>query len=83
METIVINEPIDVGVVFKKTEILPKWFVWKNRKYEVKKIEFSWKTKEFPEEKLFFALSVANGNIFEVSFNLKTLLWRIEKNTSN
>jgi len=83
METTVINEAIDVGVVFKKSEIIPKWFFWNNRKYEVKNIEFTWKTKEFPEKKLFFALSVKSGTIFEISFNLKTLLWNIEKSTSN
>lgn len=83
METITIDEPITVGVVFKKSEVIPKWFIWQNRKYEIKKIELSWKTKEYPEKKIFFACSVSNESIFEISFNLKTLLWVLEKSTTN
>ena len=83
METTTINEVIDVAVVFKKSELFPKWFIWKGRKYEINKIEFSWKTKEFPEEKMFFALSVIGGTIFEISFDVKTFILRIEKSTTN
>lgn len=44
-----INERINVGVVFKNGRVNIKWFIWKNRKIDVKKITYKWKTKKRTE----------------------------------
>ena len=45
-----INEIIKVGAVFKGSDILPRWFVWKNRKYAVKEVNYIWKDKQGVED---------------------------------
>ncbi|MFH1367999.1 MAG: hypothetical protein ABII64_02605 [Elusimicrobiota bacterium] len=82
MEETIINEPIDVGAVFGKNKIRPKWFLWKNRKYEIKETTFTWQDREGEANIIFF--SVTDGaTLFEISLNQKTLAWRLEKSTVN
>lgn len=73
-----INERINVGVVFKNGRVNIKWFIWKNRKIEVKKITYKWKTKN--GQKDIYNFAVTDGfNIFEISFIPQDLIWNLEK----
>jgi hypothetical protein len=78
MDTEKISEPIDVGAVFGKNKIKPKWFVWQNRKYDIKEVTCAWKAREGEAVVQYFA--VTNGaTSFEISLNQKTMSWRLEK----
>ncbi|MCX7916788.1 MAG: hypothetical protein N2589_01475 [bacterium] len=73
-----INEKIIVGVIFKNGSIKIKWFIWKNRKVNIKKITYIWKTKK--GEKDIYNFAVTDGfEIFELSFIPKELIWYLEK----
>lgn len=73
-----IKERIDVGVVFKNGDLKIKWFIWKNRKIEVKKITYKWKRKI--GEKNIYNFAVTNGtDIFEISFITEDFIWYLEK----
>ena len=73
-----INEKIKAGVVFEGASIKPKWFLWNNRKYDVKQVNYHWKSAEGSAVILHF--SVTDGvNVYELSFNQKTLDWILEK----
>ena len=72
------SKTIKVGVVFKGSEILPKWFVWEGRKYEIKEVNYNWKDRQGSEEILCF--SVTDGaNNYEISFNTKRTVWKLNK----
>jgi hypothetical protein len=73
-----IKEKIKAGVVFEGTAVRPKWFLWKNRRYDIKEVNFHWKSAEGSASILHF--SVTDGsNSYELSFNQKTLEWMLEK----
>ena len=78
MEETIINEPIDVGAVFGKDRIRPKWFVWKKRRYDIKETTFTWKDREGEAVIIYFAVT-DGATSFELSLNQKTLAWRLEK----
>ncbi len=73
-----IKEKIEVNVIFSDRKIKILWFIWRGKKYIVKKITFFWKTSDGEKKKYCFALS--NGiDVFEVSFIPEDLIWYLEK----
>ena len=73
-----IGEKIKAGVVFSRNMADPKWFKWKERKIDVISTNFIWNTVEGSAMLLHFSVS-AEGGYYELSFNQKTLEWRLEK----
>ena len=80
MQTTVINESIDVGAVFGKNKVKPKWFIWNGRKHEIKEVTYMWHDKQGETEFLYFALTDGK-TVFEVSLNQKDLSWQLLKTT--
>ncbi|MCM8767237.1 MAG: hypothetical protein NC816_04155 [Candidatus Omnitrophica bacterium] len=73
-----INERIVAGVIFKNGSMKIKWFIWKNKKINIKKITYKWKTKT--GEKNIYNFAVTDGiNVFEISFSPEDLIWNLEK----
>lgn len=78
MESVVINESIEVGAAFRKSGVLPRWFVWQGRKYPVQQITYMW--RERLGEALLSYFTVTDGaTSFEISLNHLTLSWTLEK----
>ena len=74
-----INESIKVGAVFaENNKPSPRWFVWQKRKYHIQKITYVWRVKNGGTYLLYFAAADNNGNVYEISFNQKSLEWRLE-----
>ncbi len=73
-----IGDKINVGAVFVKNRIVPKWFQWKNRKIDVKDVTYTWNTLEGNALLVHFS-AVGEGGYYELSFNQKTLDWVLEK----
>ncbi|OGS39401.1 MAG: hypothetical protein A2551_00590 [Elusimicrobia bacterium RIFOXYD2_FULL_34_30] len=72
-----VNQKVKIGAVFEGLNIKPKWFFWINKKFEVKNITYQWKSKIGDATIIHF--SVSDGtNLYELSFNQKTLEWRLE-----
>lgn len=80
MDETIINELIEVGAVFGKNKVNPKWFVWKTRKYAIKETTFTWQDRQGEANMMFFSVT-SGATLFEISFNQKTLAWRLEKTT--
>ena len=74
MDTEKINESIDVGAVFGKNRIKPRWFVWNGRKIDVKEVTYAWKGREGDAVILYFAVT-DGATSFELSLNQKTMQW--------
>ena len=75
-----IGEVVDVGAVFRRGQKpKPRWFVWSNRRHDVKTVEMAWKGKEGEAPLLFFSVTDTAGSVFELRFNQKTTEWRLEK----
>ena len=78
MDTENINESIDVGAVFGKNKIKPKWFVWNGRKIDVKEVTYAWKAREGDAIIQYFAVT-DGATSFELSLNQKTMQWMLNK----
>mgnify|MGYP001577202592 CR=1 FL=1 len=71
-----INDPVEVGAVFRKTGLRPVWFLWKGRKYPVERVTYRWKEKS--GEGWLHSFSVFDGtNTFELVYDSKLLRWKL------
>jgi len=72
----VIDDPVEVGVVFRAGMARPAWFLWCARRYLVREVTMYWRTKQGRASLLH--LNVTDGdNSFELVFNQETLVWRL------
>ncbi|HUK56990.1 MAG TPA: hypothetical protein VLY20_10070 [Nitrospiria bacterium] len=72
-----IGESVTVGVVFdpEKT-VVPKWFVWNNRKYSVERVTFAWKVRD--GQRVFHHFAVTDGaNLYDLTYDAAALSWRL------
>ena len=74
----VINEPISVGAVFSFGKIIPRFFIWNRKKYRVEEITYFWRSKTGSVPILHFAVT-SYESVYEISYNLRTSNWRLEK----
>lgn len=73
-----LNTIIKVGAVFAGSTIVPKWFIWEGRKYNIKSVDYTWNDKQ-GQEKLFL-FSVSDGaNSYELAYNTVRLNWTLNK----
>jgi len=72
-----LNENINVGAVFKRGEVVPRWFFYRGRKIAVREITYTWKERQ--GSAVFLHFSVSDGlNLYELSFQPERLVWHIE-----
>ena len=75
---VLINDPISVVAVFSSGKIIPKFFIWKRKKFSVEEVTFFWRSKNGSDRILHFAVTTSDS-VYEISYNLKTSAWRLEK----
>jgi hypothetical protein len=73
-----LNIIIKVGAVFKGSTIIPKWFIWEDRKYNVKSIDYTWEDRQGEEKQIMFAVSDGT-NTYELVYNTIRMNWTLEK----
>ncbi len=72
------EDPIEVGVIFKKGKLIPQWFIWHDRRCAITEITYQWQDQRGGELLHFF--SVSDGvNIYQIYLNNKYLHWRLTK----
>ncbi len=70
-------EPINVWVLFKKSQILPYCFFRKDRKIKIEKVNLVHTSKNGAN--IFYHFSVsAGGNFYRLKFDSKSLNWFLE-----
>lgn len=71
-----IRETIQVGAVFRAGVVRPAWFIWRNRKYEVREVTMRWHTSE--GRAAILHVGVTDGaNVYELALNQETLSWSL------
>lgn len=73
-----INEPIQVIVKFETGQMIPLYFFWRNRDYQVKKIEFI-HSRYQGKARLFFFSAVGVEANYELIFNSQDFTWKLGK----
>ena len=74
----VINEQILVGAIFSTGRVVPRFFIWNNRRYRVDEVTYFWRSKVGSVPILHFAVT-SYDSVYEISYNLGTSRWYIEK----
>ncbi len=74
--TTFINEPIQVGAVFRRGIVQPSWFIWGSRRIEVRDVTMRWTTQE--GQTTILHLGVTDGtSLFELRLNQRALTWSL------
>jgi hypothetical protein len=73
-----LNERIQVLVWFKNGKILPRRFIWNNKKYKVREVTYNWQERQGRETINCFSVSTG-ADLYQISFNNITYGWRINK----
>lgn len=71
------DEPINVWVFFKNTEIHPYVFFWKNRRIKIDSVNLVHSSKEGANTLYHFSVS-SEGNFYRLKFDLRRLKWFLE-----
>jgi hypothetical protein len=72
-----LNEPVQVGAVFRQAGVVPRWFFYHGRKIKVQEVTYCW--KENIGQTLFHHFSVSDGiNLYELVFQPERLHWKLE-----
>mgnify|MGYP001562909493 CR=1 FL=1 len=80
--SVLIHEPVSVVAVFKNGQVKPVLFRWKDRKISIESISFTWQTTQ-GEEQLFHFTVVASRTLYELIFNVRSLVWKLEQTETN
>ena len=78
MEAVVINEDIRVAAAFSNRKVLPLWFLWRNRYYKVRSVNFAWSSNQ-GAAKLYHYAVTDGANTYELYFNARSLEWMLAK----
>ncbi|MBU4472593.1 MAG: hypothetical protein KJ842_00335 [Candidatus Omnitrophica bacterium] len=73
-----LNERIQAIVFFKGGKIYPRRFIWNNKIYKVKAINYNWQERQGKEIINYFSVNTGSG-FYQISFNNTTLGWRLDK----
>lgn len=72
-----LDEPVQVGAVFKKGGVFPRWFLYRGSRVTVKELTFCW--KERAGRSLLHHFSVSDGiNLYDLVFQAENLAWKLE-----
>lgn len=72
-----LSDPINVWVFFKKGEITPYVFFWKNRRIAIDKVNLVHQSREAGNTMYHFSVS-ANGIFYRLGFDTIRLKWFLE-----
>jgi len=72
------NGSLAVSCLFVKGKATPRYFIWKNRLYKVKKVNFFWQEQKGREKISYFSLGTSQGT-YQISFSYLNLSWKMDK----
>ena len=73
-----LNERIDCLAWFRSGKIQPCSFVWNNKEYKIKKVNYNWQERRGQELISYFSVNTG-GDLYQISFNNATYSWRLDK----
>lgn len=73
-----IHEPVAVVVIFSNGSIRPRYFLWNGKKIAIDSVSFMWRTMVGATNLLHFTV-VAQRTLYELVFDTKALMWKLEQ----
>ena len=72
------NEPIEMSCLFTKGKPLPRYFVWRDKIYRVKRVNFFWQERQGREILSYFSLQTNLGT-YQVGFSNIAMSWKLNR----
>jgi len=73
-----ISESVEVLAAFRKDRAEPVTFKWRNRYYQIKKVNMVHAERKGREKITYFSVS-DDANAYRLSFSSETMKWRLEE----
>jgi len=73
-----LDESIAVNCLFANGRAMPRYFIWRDRLYKVKRINFLWQERQGRVVLSYFSLGT-NSGIYQISFSNNTLSWKMNR----
>ncbi len=73
-----LNERIEALAWFKNGKIYPRVFIWNNKKYKIKKVNYNWQERLGQEIISYFSVNTG-FDLYQISFNNTTYAWKLNK----
>lgn len=77
-DTGLIDEKIEVLALFRQARIYPRLFIWREKRYRIKRLNYNWQQRRGRELINYFSVDTGS-DLYQISFNNETLGWRIDK----
>lgn len=70
------EEPVSVGAVFTKGQVIPQYFLWQGRRITVREVTYRWLDRV--GNVLLYYIAVTDGaNAYELCYNTQRLTWHL------
>ncbi|MDP3724228.1 MAG: hypothetical protein Q8R11_01185 [bacterium] len=73
-----IDERIDVGVVFTKSKLIPKFFCWRGRAFHIQEVTLTHKVRQGNVPWYFFSV-VSRGSLYRLGFDSVSFSWILDR----
>ena len=73
-----LDEPIKVRADFTGSQVTPLLFKRDGKIFRIRKINARWEDRRRECKRYFFAVE-AEGNVYELHFDLLTMAWRLDR----
>lgn len=73
-----IDEKIEVLALFRQARVYPRLFIWREKRYRIKRLNYNWQQRRGRELINYFSVDTGS-DLYQISFNNETLGWRIDK----
>ncbi|MDD5116621.1 MAG: DUF6504 family protein [Candidatus Omnitrophica bacterium] len=73
-----LNERIEVMVLFRNSGIFPRSFNWRGRQYRVETVIYSWQERVGQALISYFSV-LSSSQLYQISFNNSTFRWQVDK----
>lgn len=73
-----IGEDIEVIGIFKRGKLMPRKFQWRQQVLDIQEVTMINDTRDGGVKKRFYSV-MSGGNLFRLSFNRDSEVWRVEE----
>jgi hypothetical protein len=73
-----LNEHIVALAWFRNGKIQPRLFIWKNKKYKIKRINYAWQERRGQETINCFSIDTGS-DLYQISFNNISYSWHLDR----
>jgi len=72
-----IEEPVDVSAVFRGGKLRPTAFLWRGRRYDIRRVTGTYRVPKGRYLELYYAVTSDNPEVYELRFSTEGMSWSL------